>query len=206
MNKNITREVRERIESLKKKRAADLAEIQGKLAEARSKVDSAEQTIQLATAQMNLDAFEKATAAKQKAQTAVDMYSARYSQLVKKEFISEAESDSVIDSLLAYEDQLADDFKKKLAPMLRELVALHRNYLEAVRDTEQTMNQWQYEIHANYNTRGRQTWVDEITGERTVRAKTPVPVRIIPYNGCDEATQLGSYLNRASSLTDGGSM
>ena len=137
---------------------------------------------------------------KHKAQTAAEMYSGRYDQLEKQEYISEKESDEVIDSLLQYEVQLELDFKKALADPLKKLAKIHADYMDAVEDTERTLTAWQQEIHANYNTRGAMARKDPQTGKITNRSERPVPVHQLPYNGCDEAAHLGLYLVKAAPL------
>ena len=198
--KNITKEVQERIKKLTGDKAAELAKIHQKQNEARNQIEAAGLAIKEATAVMNLEAYEKATADKRKAQAALDMYSGRYDQIRKQEYVSEAESDSVIDSLLGYEKTLEEDFKKAVAEPLKKLAELHKEYKAAVAETENTIKNWEGNIHANYSTRGATKYKDPVTGQYTDRSNTPVPVHRLPYNGCSEAIQLGLYLEKAAPL------
>lgn len=200
--KNITKDVQERIKKLTGDKAAELAKIHQKQNEARNQIEAAGLAIREATEVMNLEAYEKATADKRKAQAALDMYNGRYDQIRKQEYVTEAESDSVIDSLLGYEDTLAKDFKKAIAEPLRKLADLHKEYNAAVVDTENTIKNWERNIHANYSTRGMTKYKDPVTGQYTDRSATPVPVHRLPYTGCSEAVQLGLYLERAAQLIE----
>lgn len=192
--RNVTKEVQEQITEMVNKKAADLDAIRKKQTEVRTHLEAAELAIKDATESMDLDAYEKATAARNKAKTALDMYGGRYLQIQKQEYISEKESDKVIDSLKAYEEELAEDFKKDLVPLLKKLAVLHEAYIQAVEDTEQTMRDWTAKIHANYRAEGT------VYADGTNRNDKPQPVRRIPFTGCGEAEQLGTYLRKAKDL------
>lgn len=197
---NTLQEVKDRMDKLKKTKAAQLAEIKQKHVDACAQITEATKAMQKAMQELNVEAYEAAKKTKHKAQTAAEMYSGRYDQLEKQEYISEKESDEVIDSLLQYEVQLELDFKKALADPLKKLAKIHADYMDAVEDTERTLTAWQQEIHANYNTRGAMARKDPQTGKITNRSERPVPVHQLPYNGCDEAAHLGLYLVKAAPL------
>ena len=103
-------EVKNRMKEMQDSKAAQLETIRQKQAEARSQIEAAALAMKQATEEMNVDSYEEAKNRKRKAQTALDMYNGRYEQIKQQEYISEAESDSVVDSLLEYEKQLAEDF------------------------------------------------------------------------------------------------
>ena len=193
-NNNLTQEVKKRMRELMEAKTTQLAEIETRTAEARARLEAAGAAIRQATEEMNVDSYEAAKAQAAKAQAALDMYTARYAQLKNQEYISEAESDKVIDSLLEYEKDLEKDFKAALVVSLKNLAKLHADYVAAVNDAENTMAAWQQDIHANYRTRGSMTRVDPLTGERTDRMERPVPAHRMYYGGCDEAVRLGRYL------------
>lgn len=199
-NNNLTQEVKKRMRELMEAKSAQLAEIESRTAEARARLEAAGAAIQKATEEMNVDSYETAKAQAAKAQAALDMYTARYDQLKAKEYISEAESDKVIDSLLEYERELEADFKAAMVAPLQKLAKLHADYVAAVNDAENTMAAWQQDIHVNYRTRGSMTREDPLTGERTDRMERPVPVHRMYYGGCDEAARLGRYLENEAKL------
>ena len=192
--KNKAQEVQARITEMIEQKAADLDAISKKQAEARTQLEAAELAIKDATASMDLDAYEKATAAKRKAQTALDMYGGRYAQISQQEYISEEESDKVIDSLLSYEEELAEDFKKAIAEPLKTLAALQDAYANSVQEAEKTIRKWTADIHANYRVQGT-TYANG-----TNRSDSPKPVRMTPYTGCSEANILANYLQKAKGL------
>ena len=121
----------------------------------------------------------------------------------KQEYISEAESDAVIDSLLAYEKELEEGFKTAAADPLKQLAKIHAGYLDAVKDTESVIDAWQRDIHANYNTRGGASFFDEFTGQHINRSPAPIPVHRMPYTGCSEAAERGTYLEKAAKFFEG---
>lgn len=196
-------EVKNRMKEMQDSKAAQLETIRQKQAEARSQIEAAALAMKQATEEMNVDSYEEAKNRKRKAQTALDMYNGRYEQIKQQEYISEAESDSVVDSLLEYEKTLAEDFKAAAAVHLKKLAELLKDYKAAVQDTESTLTSWQRDIHANYNSRGLSSRVDPLTGQNTYRMERPIPVHSMPYTGCAEAGRMGEYLKKEATLVEG---
>ena len=196
----VLQEVKARMQEMQDKKAAELQAIHEKQTEAQTQKEAAELALKEATERMDLDAYEEAKTARRKAQTAIDMYGGRYKQISQQEYISEEESDKVIDGLLDYEKQLAEDFKAAVAEPLKQLAAILTGYQNEVADTERTISAWGANIHANYNTRGASTFTDPATGQPTHRSANPGPVHRMGYNGCNEAAQLKDYLDKAAGL------
>ena len=196
----VLQEVKARMQEMQDKKAGELQAIHDRKTEAQTQKEAAELALKEATERMDLEAYEEAKDARRKAQTAIDMYTSKYNQISKQEYISEAESDKVIDGLLEYEKQLAEDFRAAVAEPLKALATILQNYQHEVSDTEATITAWGANIHANYNTRGAMTRTDPLTGEQTHRSETPIPVHRMPYTGCSEAYQLKEYLDKAAGL------
>lgn len=196
----VLEEVKNRMKEMQDSKAAQLETIRQKQEEARTRIEAAALAMEQATEEMDVDSYEAAKNQKHKAQTALDMYNGRYNQIKQQEYISEADSDKVVDSLLAYEKQLAADFKAAAAVHLKKLAELLKDYKAAVQDTENTLTSWQRDIHANYNTRGGTTYYDEFTGQHTNRSPRPVPVHQMPYTGCEEAHRMEGYLEKDAAL------
>ncbi len=189
--------VQTRIREMQEKKAADLAEIKEKQKEARTQIEAADLAMKEATEALNVEDYETAKANKQKWQTALDMYTERYKQIQQQELISEADSDKIVDSLLFYEEDLAEDFRRAIFPKLQELKKILWDYKDEVERTEKTLRTWETDIHANYNTRGTSTFIDPNTGIKTDRSAVPVPIHRTAYNGCKEAEILTTYLQKA---------
>ena len=200
MKKTVTEEVKTYIEELQNQKYSALETLQKKLLDYEDERNEADRAMNDAAAEMDIDAYEEAGKAKRKAQIAIDMYNAKLDQLRKQELITEDESDQVIDRLLDYETQLADDFKTAAAEPLKTLAELLAAYKTEVREVESTLNEWQCEIHANYKTRGLTLFYDNLTGTQTDRGPHPVPVHNTAYTGCVEANQLSEYLEKAKAL------
>ncbi len=195
----VLQEVKARMQEMQDKKAGELQAIHEKKTEAQTQKEAAELALKEATERMDLDAYEEAKQARRKAQTAIDMYGGRYNQIKQQEYISEEESDKVIDGLLEYEKQLAEDFRAAVAEPLKALATILQDYQNEVSDTERTITAWGANIHANYNTRGRSIYTDA-EGRQTTRSATPTPVHSMPYTGCNEAHQLKEYLDKAAGL------
>ncbi len=194
MAKTVLQDVKELMKELLEKKAAQMREIQSKLSEARAQEEVADQAIQSSTENMDLDAFENAQEAKRRARVVISMYSSRYAQLQNQEIISEEESDKVIDDLLAYEKEIGERYKSDIRGPLQKLDDLTRKYQGEVAEVERTISAWGRDVHANYTTRGRMQRTDPLTGEKTDRAERPVPVRVLPYTGCDESAIMETFL------------
>ena len=197
---NTLQEVKNKMKEMQDAKALQLAEISQKQEDARDKIAAAALAMKKATEEMNVDRYEEAKHDKSRAQTALDMYSARYAQIQQQEYISEQESDKVLDSLLEYETQLEADLKAAMVEPLKKLNDLYEGYLEEVKETERILAVWQDDIHANYSTRGESLYYDEFTGTTTDRSKKPVPIRRTPFTGCIAAVVLGDYLQKAEGI------
>lgn len=195
----VLQEVKDRMAGMIAEKTAQLDKIRQLQQEARTQIEAAGLAMKKATEQMDVDAYEAAKTAKRKAQTALDMYAGRYKQIEAQEYISEADSDKVVDSLLEYEDRLTEDFKAALVEPLKALAELLENYSEAVKDTEQALTDWQGKIHSNYRS-STAKYYDESTGSYTNRSPHPVPVHVVGYSGCVESSQLRAYLKKAAAL------
>lgn len=190
----ILEEINEQMQALLDTKAAALKEIEEKITEARQELADAEEELKAATEEMNLKSYQKAEKQKADAQSKINMYSGRYKQIAGREYITEEESDKVIDKLLNYEKEIAANFKAEYCKKLQELKSFYNDYITEVRETEKTINKWGASIKPNFNTRGRTTWTDPATGLQTTRSKTPVPVHNLPYEGSEESKQLAKFL------------
>ncbi len=189
MAQTILQEVQKRMQEMTSRKAADLEAIRQKQVEVKKKEAAAESALKEATTEMNLEAYKAAEKAQKDARTALNMFAARYTQLEQQEYISEEESDRVIDSLLSYEDELEAEFKADIAEPLKKLEEIQKAYFDAVADTEQTIKTWTTSIHANYRRKGT---IYRETG--TNRSPKPVSVRAMAFVGCNEAMQLRNFL------------
>ena len=177
------------ITELTEKKAAQISDIQNKITEAISARDHAEAEIKAATDRMDIEAYEAAKSAKNRAASAIEMYTARYNQLQRNDYITEEESDKVIKSILDYEKEQEQEFAKAAAPIIDKLRNLLEEYAGDVQRAELVLNAWTTEIHANYRT---------IDGTRNVR---PLPVHVVPYTGSEESITVRKFLNEMDKLS-----
>ena len=191
---NILQEVQASIKEMQDKKQADLDKIAEKKEEARQQIEAAAQAMNAATEQMDVDAYEEAKTAKRKAQTALDMYNGRYAQILGQEYISEAESDKVIDSLLAYDRELAVDFEKALAEHLLAIKSLAEDFNTEEARLRNTLTLWQESIHKNYRTLGHTLYTDPETGEQTTRSKKAVDIMKYAQMGSTAVNSVRDFL------------
>lgn len=188
-------EVKDRMAKMQEEKNKQLEEIKEKEEAARVSLEEAKKAVKEATERMDLEAYENAKKEEGKARSAIEMYSARYNQIRQQEYISENESDKVLQSLEAYEEEKAAAFKTEALELLKQLNELYENYRSEIDDTEHTMRIWQQSIHANY--RSKTTTYSETGTNRSMR---PIPYRANIYLGCDEALRIGDFLKKEKDL------
>lgn len=188
----IVQEVKKRMEEMINAKAQDMATIQEQMEEARRRVSLAKQATEDATSRLDLESYEKAVKDLRKAETKIDMCKGRIEQLRKQEYITEVESDQVIDSLLQYESDLGAGFESFLAEMLEKISRKLDEYQTAVADTEETINAWTSQIHANYRAASGTMFHDG--SGYTNRSPSPIPVHSAPFRGCAASVMIEAFL------------
>jgi predicted nucleic acid-binding Zn-ribbon protein len=196
--KNTIEVVKEKMSDMIRTKRQELRKLNTKLEELRAELKGAEDEIRHATTEMNLEAYEEAEAKKKKAALAISMYEGKLKQLSKQEYISEEESDKIIDSILDYEEEITKQFEADIAEPLNTLLELAIAYQNTVEDAENTIKEWTGHIHANYSTRGLTSKIDPRTGQYTDRSDTPVPVHPTPYTGSPAANIIIQAIQRGT--------
>lgn len=169
-NNNTVAEVRERIGNLISAKEAELENIRRHLSEAESARREAVEAMKQATESTDVEAYGKAKAAKITAENTIEMYTTRMNQLSAKEFVTEEESDRVIDSLIEYQNKRTEAFVEAARGPIEELTRILAEYRSDYEEASQTVHTWTSSIHANYRTPRTQ----HPDGSR--RSKTPAPV------------------------------
>ena len=188
MKQTTLSQVKERMENLKARKAADLDVIQNKQNENKIQIEGARRAMRDASEKMDPEAYMDAKALLAKYETSSEMYAARHEQILKQEYISEADSDKVIDSLLEYEDTLASEFEASIAKPLDDLKRLLTKYQQDVAAVEEAIVDWTQNVHRNYRS--------QVSTYRngSKRSETPVPVRNIPFQGSMASRTINDFL------------
>lgn len=194
---NAVEQTQARIKELIENKTAELLKIQGKVQEARTQKEAADLAMREATESMNLVAYEKAKEEKKAANTAIEMYTARYKMLEEKDFVTEADSDATIAAILAYEEEMAASFDASIIEPLKTLEKLLTAYKEEVKEAERTITEWTSTIHANYISKGT-TYADG-----THRSPKPVPVHSTGYEGSAASIRLKHALEQLEEFMEG---
>lgn len=171
--KTTVESIKERIAELKSGREKELAEIQLKRDEESQNLAAAKKAMENATDATDLQAYERAKAEKNRAESALEMYSAKYSKVQKLDFITEEESDKVIDSLRAEDAEISRKFKTDIFTALDGIENIIQRFERDKREIKDTTETWTREIHANYYS---PTTTFKETG--THRSPIPVPVNV----------------------------
>lgn len=196
MAKDTVTQIQEKMQDLKEKRRAEVEFITSQIEQAEAEYMTASNDMKEAMEQTDLARYTEAKRAQLEAKNKKEMFSGRLKQIRSKEYLTEAESDEVIDSLLQYEEEIATKYGNRTAEIIATLKNVHKEYRDAVNAAERTIQQWTNEIHANYNSRGRSTYTDSFTGETTHRSKTPISVRLTPYTGSKRSAVIDTFLQK----------
>lgn len=189
----VLKTVKRQMKELQDRKRTDLETIQAKQNEARTAINTAKEAMEKATEEMNVDKYEAARNAKQKAETALSMYAGRQKQLNDMKYITEEESDKVISSLLQYEKELEESYTAAIKEPIRHLNGIQKAYLAEVDDVEETIRTWTRTVHPNYRS-DVSTYYEAETGRYTNRSPKPIPVRQLEYGGCAASRAVGTFL------------
>lgn len=180
--KNKTKEVKDRINEMLEKRNEDLKIIEEKEAEARAELHSINEKLKKAADNFDADTYKTASTEKREVDLTLEMLRDKRNIIQSQAYITEKESDAVIDSLLKYEDDLAAEFEKSIAEPMQKLTEIYKKYGAEILETESTITLWTNKIHAYYKTTAGQ------------RSEKPQLVHRLPYTGYARAERLRSFL------------
>lgn len=186
---NTVNEIRERIKALLAAKETELTDIEQKIGEARGAIAAADLAAKSATERTDLAAFGKARADKTKAETSLEMYTARRDQLLRNRSVTEEESDRVIQQLLDYERDLGAAFNADAGKLLRQIRDRLEAYKQEVALAERTIEWWTGSIHASY----RKAMGDTLEARRN---KDPQAVHFAPYFGTPLSVRLDTGILR----------
>lgn len=168
---NIVEEVNEKIAKLLSDREKELAEIQMHIDEETMSLNAANKAMDAATDSTDLGAYERAKAEKTRAETALEMYSARYKKVKNLDYITEEESDAIISSLQSRDHELTLEFMCDLDAALETVRDLMQRHKREKKELSSTVERWTRDIHRNYLS---PTTIFRETG--THRSPKPIPV------------------------------
>lgn len=194
---NKATEITKRIEAMQEKKQNELNTVRAKQEKAEEDLRTIRQTIKKAAGALDIDAYEAAKKDLNKTMLTVEMCKDKSVELQKQEYISEAESDAVIDELLGYEEKLENEFLEAITVPLQELRDLLKDYKAAVREAENVIVRWCTEIHSNYRSISS-TYKMRGSQKRDHAA----PVRYVPFDGCGKAIRLEHYFDKENKLAD----
>ena len=192
--KNIAKAVNKQIDEIKSRRAAELGKMSEALDDAERRAASQRELIEESVDAGDAVSYMAAKNELRRIEDEIELYETRRARLCATALISEKESDRTIDSIKVYEDELAKDFEKEIEAPLHTLSEILAEYLHSVSEAEGVLGTWVREIHANYRSEGT-TYSDG-----TNRSPVPVPVRFRPYEGCESAVRLRTFLEKCNLL------
>lgn len=180
----------------KAEKDAEIRKLNEAIETAREEIETAEADLEDAVSNGKAQLFEDAKTRKIKAETSLDFCQKRI-PMIKKGFISEETSDEFIDSILKIEDGITKEYEKAVREKVQELESLTNAYRADIRETEAVMNDWTRDIHANYRTFGRCSYVQP-DGTRSDRSPKPVKVHgdFVEYTGTFLSQQVLNFLAR----------
>lgn len=191
--KNKAKEVQNRIDEMIAEKAKEVNAIETQINEAGAEIEKQKRVQHEAMQRTDAPAYRRAKEAIADAEAAMEMYCMRRDQIHAKEYISEQDSDAVINDLLKYEDDLAIEYEKAIKEPIERLQKIHDEYTSLVKETEKAIKRWTSEIHSYHH-------VPTMTRpDGSDRSEEPVPVHRIPYAGCDVSSRVEKALRAVCS-------
>lgn len=190
MGKNLIEEINRKMDEMLQQNRAELQTINDQISSAQSEIAEYQTTMDNAQNELDAEGYLKAKDAIRILKTKIEMLEKRKTQHNEKELVTEEESDQVINSILEYENQLAEEYEKDIKSPLNQLRQRTEKYRAGVLYAETTMNRWTSNIHANYQS-PTATYADG-----THRSSVPVPVRSVHYYGSPVSVRVSDFLEK----------
>lgn len=187
MAKNVADDVLRRMNKMLADRDAEIQNLVDLRAAAENEKANCETLVEAAKDKMDLCAFQDARRKAQDAQDRIELYTSRIDKISSARMVTEAESDAVIDSLTAYEKDLAKEFEQEAGRNIDQLRSITYTYLSRVKDAESVIHQWTHNIHPNF--RSATTYENGSN-----RMDHPVPVHPGGYRGCAAAISASRFI------------
>lgn len=188
MEKNVADIVLKRMETLLANRDLEIKKLEDLRAAAEAEKKNCQKLVEDAKDKMDLCAFQEARKKTQDIQDRIELYSARIGKIKNARMVSEEESDSIIDSLTAYEDDMAAEYELEAGKIIEKLRVMTDGYLGRVNETEKAIKQWTTLIHPNFRS-------STTTVNGSNRMDAPVPVHPIAYRGCGAAISASKFVD-----------
>lgn len=142
MSKTIFETVNARIDELISQRDTEIAAAEQALAEAKEAVNAAQDAQDAAIASTDLDAYAAAHEDKERAEMAVEVYSARLEQLKARDFLDPEEDKRITNEIVAYQRKLRDDATDKIISLIEEVEKVGREYWDAQGKADKLYDRW----------------------------------------------------------------
>lgn len=175
---SIVEETRQKMDDLLEKKAQVADFFQKEIAVATKMKAEAEEAVNQAFGDLDSEALEAAKSKLASAESAIKMCEIQQKRVTSQRIIAEAESDSVIDSLLEYEKSLCAEYEAAIAAPLKKLQALTEEHKKAIKETEDLIQAWTANIHPNYR-----NFFGTLYKDGSNRADAPQPVHFFNYVG-----------------------
>lgn len=187
---NFLEDVNRKMDEMLKRHRAELQSIEDQKKSAMDEIAKLQKDMEEAQSNIDAERYLKASDAVRILETKIEMLDKRKKQHEHKELVTEEESDEMIRSLLAHEDEIAEQYEKDVKEPIRKLRSINDAYRADVSYCEATIKRWTSNIHPNYRSETT-TYADG-----TNRSSTPVPVHAIPYFGSAISHRITDFLSR----------
>lgn len=150
MPKTIFETVSARIDELIAARDAEIAAAEQAVADAKAAVAAAQDAQDAAIATADVPAYSAARADKEKAEMALEVYSARLAQLENKGYLDPAEDECITREIRAYQRKLQADATEKIIALLSEVEKVGREYWHDQNAADKLYDHWCSSVSAMY--------------------------------------------------------
>ena len=178
LSKNVLTDTMKKLDQIRERKARDSVEVEAKLISLRSEQAELQKELDQAAESMDLTRYEAISDKIKTVNTAIRMYEAKKDSLSSVTGISVEESDRTVDSLIAYEKVLSDQFIEDIAEPVAKLEKIIDEYDKNRKDLNETVRQWLSELNYKY------------------RNGVSIPTMM----GCSEAIAIRSFVNQQKEI------
>ena len=176
---DLIKRVKNRIEEILTIRENDIKNINTKKDEIAAAIEEQKQIMEKASAAFDIKAYSEAKIKTEILGTQGEMYDKRLEQLIKKELVSEAESEKTIADLLRYETELENTFSDNVLKLIYQIKKLCDEHAANAREAETVLQLWTSKVRPNYISPGT------VFANGTNKSDRPVKIHPAGYSGGD---------------------
>ena len=124
-----------------------MAKMQEYIESSRARIDAAQEDLQKAIDVEDAKAYQIAQSNINEAESTISMYTIKMEQERLKGEKYSGDSATMLAEVTAYETKLYSEYEKKAESMMQELMSMHDDFENSIRECEELLKKWSKEIY-----------------------------------------------------------